>query len=200
MDENLAKIRHERSKKDFPDLRLEEDEYVEFAFRRATVCLMMIICGTGIGLIVLLLAFLLVLMGYSLLDDLGRNYLLIVLTALLATMLLTGLIALRVHNGNKMYITNKRVIQKVMLSPMVNSINVIDLVSIEDVSFRQETIMQNLFHYGTLRLSTVGDETTYTFKYSDIKGEDLKAVTDLVSMAKKRGRARAKQAEEAQVD
>ena len=37
MDENLAKIRHERSKKDFPGLRLDEDEYVEFAFRRAKV-------------------------------------------------------------------------------------------------------------------------------------------------------------------
>ena len=39
MDENLLKIRHERSKKDFPNLRLDEGEYVEFAFRRAKICL-----------------------------------------------------------------------------------------------------------------------------------------------------------------
>ena len=32
MDNNLAKIRHERSVKDFPGLKLEDDEYVEFAF------------------------------------------------------------------------------------------------------------------------------------------------------------------------
>ena len=43
MDESLARIRHERSKKDFPGLRLEDDEYVEFAFKRARVCLLMII-------------------------------------------------------------------------------------------------------------------------------------------------------------
>ena len=43
MDESLAKIRHERSKKDFPKLKLEDDEYVEFAFLRAKVCLLMII-------------------------------------------------------------------------------------------------------------------------------------------------------------
>ena len=76
----------------------------------------------------------------------------------------------------------------VMTSPVVNSVNIIDLSSVEDASFRQENLLQSLFHYGTLRLSTVGDETTYTFKYSDITGEQLKEVTDLISNAKKRGR------------
>ena len=76
----------------------------------------------------------------------------------------------------------------VMTSPVVNSVNIIDLTSVEDASFRQENLLQNMFHYGTFRLSTVGDETTYTFKYSDISGEELKAVTDLISAAKKRGR------------
>lgn len=187
MDENLAKIRHERSKKDFPGLRLDEDEYVEFAFKRAKVCLMMIICGTGVAMIILLLAFLLVLMGQSMLDEMGRNFVFIILTALLASVVLAGLVALRIYNGNKLFITNKRAIQMMMTSPVVNSVNVIDLVSVEDVSFRQEGVLQNLFHYGTLRLATVGDETTYTFKYSDITGENLKAVTDLISRAKKRG-------------
>jgi hypothetical protein len=41
----------------------------------------------------------------------------------------------------------------------------------------------------------VGDETTYTFKYSDITGEQLKAVTDLISAAKKRSHKK-KEAEE----
>ena len=81
MDENLAKIRHERSKKDFPGLRLDEDEYVEFAFKRAKVCLMMIICGTGVAMIILLLAFLLVLMGQSMIDEMGQNYIFIILAA-----------------------------------------------------------------------------------------------------------------------
>ena len=49
MDENLAKIRHERSKKDFPGLSLEDGEYVEFAFSRAKICLMMIICSMSKG-------------------------------------------------------------------------------------------------------------------------------------------------------
>ena len=38
MDESLANIRHERSKKDFPALKLEDGEYVEFAFVRSKIC------------------------------------------------------------------------------------------------------------------------------------------------------------------
>lgn len=195
MDENLAKIRHERSKKDFPGLRLEEDEYVEFAFKRAKVCLLLILGGTALGLIVVLLAFLLVLMGQSMIDDMGRNFLFIILAALLAAAVIICFVALSIYKGNKLFITNRRVIQMVMTSPVVNSVNIIDLSSVEDASFRQENLLQNMFHYGTFRLSTVGDETTYTFKYSDISGEELKAVTDLISAAKKRGRKK-KEAEE----
>lgn len=188
MDESLAKIRHERSKKDFPGLRLEDDEYVEFAFKRAKICLFLIFGGVGLGLAVVLLAFLLVLMGQSMIDEMGRNFLFIILAALFAAAIIIGLISLTVHRGNKLFITNRRVIQMVMTSPVVNSVNIIDLSSVEDASFRQENLLQSLFHYGTLRLSTVGDETTYTFKYSDITGEQLKEVTDLISDAKKRGR------------
>ena len=188
MDESLAKIRHERSKKDFPGLRLEDDEYVEFAFKRAKICLFMILGGVVFGLIVILLAFLLVLMGQSMIDEMGRNFLFIILSALLASAVIIGIVALTIYNGNKLFITNRRVIQMVMTSPVVNSVNIIDLTSVEDASFRRENLLQNLFHYGTFRLSTVGDETTYTFKYSDISGEELKEVTDLISNAKKRGR------------
>lgn len=188
MDESLAKIRHERSVKDFPGLRLEDDEYVEFAFSRAKICLLMIFMGTGFGLALILLAFLLVLMGQSMIDEMGQNFLFIILAALVSAALIICIIATRIYNGNKLFITNKRAIQMVMDSIVSKSVNIIDLVSIEDASFRQDSLLQNIFHYGTLRLSTVGDETTYTFKYSDITGEQLKAVTDLISAAKKRGR------------
>ncbi|MBR0372597.1 hypothetical protein IJH72_01480 [Candidatus Saccharibacteria bacterium] len=185
MDEALVKIRHERSKKDFPGLKLDDDEYVEFAFRRAQICLMMIWGGTAFGLIVILLAFLLVLMGQGMLDDMGRRFLFIILFALLAASIIIGALASRIYHGNKIFITNKHAIQMVMDSPVLTSINIIDLSSVEDASFRQDSLIQKLFHYGTFRLATVGDETTYTFKYSDISPSDLKAVTKLISAAKK---------------
>lgn len=185
MDDSLVKVRHERSQKDFPNIRLEEDEYVEFAFSRAKICLLGILGSVAGGLIIILLAFLFVLMHQSSIDEMGKHFLFIILFALLASAILIGLIAMRIYNGNKLIITNKHVIQFIMNSLVSNSVNIIDLGSIEDASFRQDSIWQKLFHFGTLRLSTVGDETTYTFKYSDIAPEDLKTITKLITSAKK---------------
>lgn len=185
MDEGLVKIRHERSVKDFPFLKLEENEYVEFAFRRAKVWLNLILGGLSAGLILILMAFLLVLMGQDTLDATGVNFLFIILGSLLSAVLIAGLFTVIVYRGNRLFVTNKHVIQMVMLSPMANSLNMIDLASIEDTSYSQAGIIQKIFGYGTFRLSTVGDETTYTFKKSDITSEELKAVAKLVSSAKK---------------
>ena len=184
MDENLVKIRHARSKKDFPFLKLEDDEYVEFAFRRSRLCLMAIFGGVAAGLVVILLAFLIVLLGQNTLDEMGRHFMYIILACLVAAAMIIGLVALIVYRGNRMIITNKRVVQLVMKSPVATSVNMIDLPSIEDASFYQSGLLQKLFHYGTLRLSTVGDETTYTFPYSDISPTELKAVSKLITKAK----------------
>lgn len=186
MDENLAKIRHERSKKDFPGLSLEDGEYVEFAFSRAKICLMMIMVGMAFGVIVVLLAFLVALLNQDVIDEMGQNFLFIILLALLAASVIMGLIALTTYRGNKLYVTNKRVVQLMMNSLVSSSTNAIDLESIEDVSFRQDGILQRLLRFGTLRLATVGEETTYTFRFSDISPEDLEAVSKLVTEAKKK--------------
>lgn len=188
MDANLAKIRHERSKKDFPMLSLEDDEYVEFAFKRSNICLLLILAGTGIGAIIILLGFLLVLLGQSMIDEMGKNFLFIMLFALLVTVLMVRAVALRTYRGNRLFVTNQRVIQLLMTSLVSSSVNAIDLSSVEDVSFRQDGILPRLFHYGTLRLATVGDETTYTFKYSDISPEDLKAISKMITDAKKKNK------------
>ncbi len=71
-----------------------------------------------------------------------------------------------------------------MLSPLASSLNMIDLASIEDTSFSQNGVLQKVFGYGTFRLATVGEETTYTFKNSDITQEELKAVAKLITTAK----------------
>ncbi|MBR3172608.1 hypothetical protein IKF21_01670 [Candidatus Saccharibacteria bacterium] len=186
MDESLTKIRHERSKKDFPYLTLEDNEYVEFAFKRARICLLAILGAVAGSVIVILLAFLLVLIGQSMLDDMGRNFVYIILLSLLATAILVGIIAKKIYNGNRFFVTNKHVIQMIMESPVSHSTNMIDLPSVEDASFHQQGILQTFLHYGTLRLATVGAETTYTFKYCDIAAEDLKAISNLITDSKKK--------------
>lgn len=181
-------IRHERSKKDFPRLKLDEDEYVEFAFRRARICLFLILGGLTVAMVVILLAILLAVMGQSMLDEMGQNFVFMILGTLCATVVLIGIIALMLYYGNQLFVTNKHVIQMIMDSPMANSTNMIDLASVEDASFHQKGVLPTLFHYGTLRLATVGAETTYTFKYSDISSEDLKIISGMITKAKKAGK------------
>lgn len=186
MDEGLTKIRHDRSKKDFPFLKLEDDEYVEFAFTRAKVCLALIFGGLAAGIIFILLAFLIVILNQQYVDEMGRNFMFVILTVLILMAIAISLVALMVYRGNRLFITNKHVIQMVMKSPVATSINMIDLQSIEDASFHQNGVLQKMFHYGIFRLSTVGDETTYTFDYSDINPAELKEVSKLITDAKKK--------------
>ena len=195
MDEGLVKIRNERSRKDFPFLKLEDDEYVEFAFSRAKICLFMIIGGVALGLAAILFAFLVVLMGQDTLDEMGRNFLYVILMCLVLAAFLIGLVAFVVYRGNKLFITNKHVIQMVMKSPVATSLNMIDLASVEDASFHQNGLLQKLFKYGTLRLATVGDETTYTFEYSDVTPDQVRAISKLVTDAKQRPRRKKVQQE-----
>ncbi|MBR2803225.1 hypothetical protein IKE19_01420 [Candidatus Saccharibacteria bacterium] len=188
MDEGLVKIRNARSRKDFPFLKLEDDEYVEFAFKRAKSHLMLVLGGLAFGLVIVLLAFLLVIMGQDVLDDMGRHFLYIILATLVAAVFFAGVFAIKIYNGNRLFITNKHAIQLVKTSPMSGSVNMIDLSSIEDASFSRNGLIQTMFHYGTFRLSTVGDETTYTFPYADISPSELKEVSDLITEAKKKYR------------
>lgn len=184
MDKGLVEIRHERSVKDFPFLRLEDDEYVEFAFKRSRASLFLILGGLGFGLIVILLAFLFGLIGQQSLDEMGIKFLYIILGSSTAAIVIASIISIFIYQRNRLFITNKHVIQMVMDSPISSSMNMIDLQSVEDVSFHQNYIVEKLFGFGVFRLSTVGDETTYTFKDSDITGDELKAVSRLVTEAK----------------
>lgn len=186
MDEGLAKIRHSRSKKDFPFLKLEDDEYVEFSFMRARSYLNLLLGGLAVGLVIVLLVFLLVMVSQPSLGMPGRNFLMIVLAVMVAAAVIAALLIGRIYKGNRLFVTNKHVIQMTMDAPMASSVNMIDLSSIEDASFSQNGLMEKILSYGTLRLSTVGDETTYTFKYASVSPEELKGVSKLIVAAKKK--------------
>ncbi len=181
MDESLANIRHERSKKDFPALKLEDGEYVEFAFSRAKICYLLIWLIVGGFALLFSLLFLYLFINQPEIAAINQNFLVFLIVTIIAVALIAGLIASKVFSCNKLYITNRRAIQFIMISPVVTSKNVIDLSSIEDASFRQTSIIQKLLKIGTLRLSTVGDETTYTLQYVEvIGGDELNSITKLI--------------------
>ena len=192
MKTELEQIKHARSVKQYPDVSLQEDEYVVLSFKRSRI---------GIVLICVVLALIIFILSASLIAasraDIMSNTLLVIsdsakgyvkLLIILAYIIigLSGFVGYYVYNGNVMYVTNKRVIQKVRSSLFSTSMNVIELAKIEDVSYRQESFLQHILHIGTLRLSTVGDETTYTFDYLDTPSDETDTISRLVLESKKR--------------
>ena len=75
-------------------------------------------------------------------------------------------IAIHVYNGNRLYLTNESVIQRVQSSLFHTKEQQIPLSNIEDVSYEQNGLFPHIFHYGTIRLSTEGEETTYYFRFA----------------------------------
>lgn len=103
-----------------------------------------------------------------------------IIWAIILFMAVAGLVLTYVYRQNELVITNKRAIQRTVISPFGVSINTIDLSMIEDVSLRRDGVWQFIFRVGTLRMSTIGDETTYTFKFVDTPDDELDMIMQLV--------------------
>ena len=188
MTTGLDAIRHKRSMKDFPKLKLEDDEYVELAISRSKLCLILV-WGAEVVTAVILAVILMLIMGSGGGDEaLGlnistRSFLCGIVSFVYLVLFATGVVGTIISNRNKMFVTNKRVIQIVCSSLFSQSTNVIDLSQIEDASFKQNGAFEFLFRLGTIRLATVGDETTYTFKYVSTPTDELETISHLVNKA-----------------
>ena len=108
------------------------------------------------------------------------GYLRIAIFAIYAVLIVGGFVAHSIYIANEMYITNHRAIHKSRTSLFANSTNIIKLSRVEDVSFRQQSLFEHIFSIGTLRMSTVGDETTYTFNWLATPQDEVKIISHLV--------------------
>lgn len=191
MKEELAQVKHARSAMDYPDINLEADEHVVLHFKRSRMGIIAIWTMVAFCIIILSLSLILISKKVNLNDTLltltedSLSYLRIAIFAVYAIIFAGGIIGQTIYDANEMFITNRRAIQKSRTSLFSNSTNIIELRRIEDVSFRQESLIDHVFQIGILRMSTVGDETTYTFKYLDTPHDEVKIISHLVYESKK---------------
>ena len=184
----LLKLRRARSRKDFPNIKLEENEYVVLKIKRSAV--VPILTWAGVALAAIFFITLNILISKTMtnsvfaMDAMSRGFFSIVIDVVFGVIVIAALIGLNVYSNNRLFVTNKRIIQQAQASLFSSSTNVIDLVSIEDVSFKQSGIWEHLIKVGTLRMSTIGEETTYTFKYVDTPIDELETITHLVHVEK----------------
>lgn len=162
-------IKHEQSKKLYPTLNLSEGEYIINAVRRHPIGLVLPML---IGLILLSMTVSL-LFNYDIIaQEMGLSGEGASLGSVIGPILLFALlvvlgtyVAYYVYTANKFFLTNESVIQEIQLTLFSRHEQTVSLSNIEDASYRQHGIIQQIFNYGSIRLSTEGDETTYRFTY-----------------------------------
>lgn len=159
------KQRHEESKKQYPFLNLTEGEVVIMNLHRHPIGLALPLMAGGI--VILALVGLLVVYPaepdvYSL-PSYGLMTLIVGLVMALAG--IGTFISVWIYLQNQFFMTNESVIQEIQYSLFSRHEQTVSLGSIEDASYKKNGILQTLLDYGTIRLSTEGEETTYKFHY-----------------------------------
>jgi uncharacterized membrane protein YdbT with pleckstrin-like domain len=101
----------------------------------------------------------------NILDPMPYDTVLFIGSLLLLLFGIGGYIAYWVYINNKFFLTNESVIQEIQTSLFSKHEQTVSLSNIEDASFVQHGILQSILDYGSIRLSTEGDETTYRFSY-----------------------------------
>jgi hypothetical protein len=159
-----TKRRHDESVAKYPTLNISNGEFIISAVRRHWIGLLLPVFFGGI------LALLVVagLASYPVLVPGGNPPFESLILPAILMLVLIGLgvyIVVWVYLNNKFFLTNESVIQEIQTSLFAHNEQTVSLLNIEDASYTQTGILQLLLNYGSIRLSTEGDETTYRFQF-----------------------------------
>ena len=181
-----ARQKHDESMKRYPWLNLSEHEYVISDVRRHPIGMWGPIIVTTLLVTV---AFLLVTDYQSFGDFFGvtsQSYGVIILFGVMfaALSLIGGYLAIWVYSNNRFFLTNESVIQEIQNSIFSKKQQIASLMNIEDTSYSQRGPLQVLFNYGSIRLSTEGEESTYKFDYVQNPQEQIALLNNAVEAFK----------------
>lgn len=160
--------RHEESKRLYPELNLSTGEVVLLKVHRHIIGILAPVLVTTFVLCLLVVVWIMypVLLEQGTVEGLpSTEAASLLLLPLILLVGLFGYIAVWVYMRNTFFLTNESVIQEIQYSLFSKYEQTVSLGSIEDVSYRQTGVLQTMFNYGTIRLSTEGEETTYRFQY-----------------------------------
>lgn len=186
--DDTIKMKHDRSKRTWPMLSLSEGEFVIRMIPRSLIGL------TGhisISLFIITLSFI-ALLNYDLIAaSFNAQQQIIdpqtIIFSAIVVICLTALgmyIIYYIYTSNKLFLTNESVIQEIQTGIFSKKEQIVSLVNIEDVSYTQEGILQQIFNFGSIRLSTEGEETTYTFTYASSPKVNISTLNNAVEAFK----------------
>jgi hypothetical protein len=142
------------------ELNLTEGEGIICEIDRNPIGLVQLYCGAAV-VIVVLLALLYLFIGHKetlelkAISDTGA------ILAVACIAIIVGLVttvAANIYKMNKMILTNESLIIQTQQGLFNTARKSISLNKIEDVSYKQSGLLQSMFGYGTITVSTMGDE------------------------------------------
>lgn len=181
-----AKKRHNESLAKYPQLNLSEGEYIINEVRRHPIGLVPMVGVTAFLVIAILggLAAYPTLLANSNDTLPPMDTLILPVILLLVLVLLGGYIAIWVYLNNRFFLTNESVIQEIQTTLLARHEQTVSLSNIEDASYRQAGIFEMMFNYGSIRLSTEGDETTYRFYFVSDPKQQIAVLNNAVEAFK----------------
>ena len=107
MKQDLLKVHHARSKKDFPELQLKDDEYVALAVYRSKLGLMAIWGTAALAIVLITIVMVLVTISTSgqstgLINSNSLPYLYLIIIVLFAAIILMASVSTKVYKGNRL--------------------------------------------------------------------------------------------------
>lgn len=157
--------RHEASKRQYPRLNLSEGEVVIMNIQRHPIGLLTPLLAGGVVILALTVGLILYPAQPELVGLPSFALASLIAGLIMALVGIGTFIAVWVYLQNQFYMTNESVIQEIQHSLFSRHEQTVSLGSIEDASYRKNGILQTMLDYGTIRLSTEGEETTYRFHY-----------------------------------
>lgn len=176
--------RTRKTRDQYPHLNISDGEYVVFSLKRHPIGLFAPLAAGGLVLLILLVAMVAYPSDTSMSGFPSFGVVAPILTLVMALAGVGTAIAVWVYLQNQFYLTNESVIQEVQHSLFSRHEQTVSLGSIEDASFKQSGILQHLLNYGTIRLSTEGEETTYRFQYVENPREQVAVLNNAVEAFK----------------
>lgn len=179
--------KHRESKRRYPGLNLSPGEFVILDIKRHPIGMIIPISITAL-LVLTIMMFTVIYPSIAVEGLIG--YMPSPVTVFVISMVITiatvisGAVVLWVYLRNRFFMTNESVIQEVQESIFSYVEQSVSLGSIEDASFHQSGILPTMFNYGTIRLSTEGDETTYLFRYVTNPKKQISVLTRAIESFK----------------
>ena len=169
---------HDRSVHDYPDIQFSPTEYVVIDVQRSVWGLVRI--WLFALLVFVAMSAITVMLDITTPVELNHWVLISLIVTTIAISLLVGMIGSYVYKSNSFIVTNERVFAHIQFTPFAQRSQNVELEHIEDCSVSQSNPLQMIFNYGSIRLSTIGDEQTYLFTFVDSPKEQFQVINHVV--------------------